>query len=304
MKASEAMSAINPIETRSSPQPASTMPEQRAYEPSMEEILASIRRIIADDQSLPSHVFARELEPSSRIDMKPDVPSSPGLGETPATVTPDAPLAAPERLAVMVQPNEEPPPAEPADGSSSTQPEPLHEAAAAAYEPQAPAPGVATLGAHMAHGSIDAPQFAMPAAPVEPDRHRAAQHLQQLQAAPVDPLPLDAVTLASAGHSDVIGDEYQIADDETLGQAEESPPRPGHVTLPSEALFSAATDSSVKAAFKTLAAARLADNADELLDIARDMIRPLLRAWIDNNLPSMVERLVRAEIERVSRGGR
>ena len=34
------------------------------------------------------------------------------------------------------------------------------------------------------------------------------------------------------------------------------------------------------------------------------MIRPLLKTWLDENLPSMVERLVRAEIERVARGGR
>jgi cell pole-organizing protein PopZ len=28
----------------------------------------------------------------------------------------------------------------------------------------------------------------------------------------------------------------------------------------------------------------------------------MLKAWLDDNLPTMVERLVRAEIERVSRG--
>jgi cell pole-organizing protein PopZ len=28
----------------------------------------------------------------------------------------------------------------------------------------------------------------------------------------------------------------------------------------------------------------------------------MLKAWIDDNLPKLVERLVRAEIERVSRG--
>jgi hypothetical protein len=28
----------------------------------------------------------------------------------------------------------------------------------------------------------------------------------------------------------------------------------------------------------------------------------MLKAWLDDNLPNMVERLVRAEIERVSRG--
>jgi hypothetical protein len=32
------------------------------------------------------------------------------------------------------------------------------------------------------------------------------------------------------------------------------------------------------------------------------MLRPMLKSWLDDNLPSLVERLVRAEIERVSRG--
>ena len=69
-------------------------------------------------------------------------------------------------------------------------------------------------------------------------------------------------------------------------------------------LFSTATDSAVSAAFNMLAASRLADNSDELMTLAREMIRPLLRTWIDDNMPSMVERMVRAEIERVARGGR
>jgi len=34
------------------------------------------------------------------------------------------------------------------------------------------------------------------------------------------------------------------------------------------------------------------------------MLRPMLKSWLDDNLPSLVERLVRSEIERVSRGGR
>jgi uncharacterized protein len=34
----------------------------------------------------------------------------------------------------------------------------------------------------------------------------------------------------------------------------------------------------------------------------KDMMRPMLKAWLDDNLPSLVERVVRAEIERVSRG--
>lgn len=69
-------------------------------------------------------------------------------------------------------------------------------------------------------------------------------------------------------------------------------------------LFSAATDQTVAAAFNTLAASRLMENDDVLKDMVRDMIRPLLKSWLDDNLPNMVERLVRAEIERVSRGSR
>ena len=34
------------------------------------------------------------------------------------------------------------------------------------------------------------------------------------------------------------------------------------------------------------------------------MLRPMLKTWLDENLPSLVERLVKAEIQRVARGGR
>ena len=70
------------------------------------------------------------------------------------------------------------------------------------------------------------------------------------------------------------------------------------------ALFSSETDRTVTGAFNTLAATRLADNSEDLLGLAREMIRPLLKSWLDDNLPAMVERMVRAEIERVARGGR
>jgi hypothetical protein len=34
-------------------------------------------------------------------------------------------------------------------------------------------------------------------------------------------------------------------------------------------------------------------------DVVREEIRPLLKDWLDQHLPPLVERLVRAEIERV-----
>jgi cell pole-organizing protein PopZ len=68
------------------------------------------------------------------------------------------------------------------------------------------------------------------------------------------------------------------------------------------ALMSASTTAAVDAAFSTLAHTVLVQNARTLEDLVKEMLRPMLRSWLDNNLPGLVERIVRAEIERVSRG--
>jgi cell pole-organizing protein PopZ len=67
-------------------------------------------------------------------------------------------------------------------------------------------------------------------------------------------------------------------------------------------LVSAATTAAVDSAFNTLAQTVLVQNGRTLEDLVREMLRPMLKTWLDDNLPGMVERLVRAEIERVSRG--
>jgi cell pole-organizing protein PopZ len=67
-------------------------------------------------------------------------------------------------------------------------------------------------------------------------------------------------------------------------------------------LISTSTSAAVDSAFNTLAHTVLVQNARSLEDLVREMLRPLLKSWLDDNLPGMVERLVRAEIERVSRG--
>jgi cell pole-organizing protein PopZ len=36
--------------------------------------------------------------------------------------------------------------------------------------------------------------------------------------------------------------------------------------------------------------------------MVREMLRPMLKQWLDENLPAIVERLVRSEIQRVARG--
>ena len=59
---------------------------------------------------------------------------------------------------------------------------------------------------------------------------------------------------------------------------------------------------AVDSALHSLAHTVLGQNARTLEDLVKEMLRPMLKSWLDDNLPSLVERIVRAEIERVSRG--
>lgn len=77
-----------------------------------------------------------------------------------------------------------------------------------------------------------------------------------------------------------------------------------HQFLDEERLISQATDAAVGNAFNALAHTVLANNGRTLDDLVKEMLRPMLKVWLDDNLPTIVERLVRSEIERVSRGGR
>jgi hypothetical protein len=64
----------------------------------------------------------------------------------------------------------------------------------------------------------------------------------------------------------------------------------------------AAAASSVDSLVRTLAAdraTRVYGGGPTLEDMVRGELRPLLKDWLDTHLPPLVERLVRAEIERV-----
>ena len=93
------------------------------------------------------------------------------------------------------------------------------------------------------------------------------------------------------GSSDVGFDDFAangqqpVTHEVTIGQADFEP-----------------TSAAVDSAFNALAQTVLVQNARTLEDLVREMLRPMLKTWLDDNLPGMVERLVRAEIERVSRG--
>ncbi|KAF5884810.1 MULTISPECIES: DUF2497 domain-containing protein [Rhizobium] len=69
-------------------------------------------------------------------------------------------------------------------------------------------------------------------------------------------------------------------------------------------LLSEGAGLQISRSFEELAAAIDGAERRSLDEIAEDMLRPMLREWLDDNLPTLVERLVREEIERVARGPR
>lgn len=80
--------------------------------------------------------------------------------------------------------------------------------------------------------------------------------------------------------------------------------QPGLETAESRpSLISDQAGRQVAAAFGELSEAFAASRRRSFDEMAEEMLRPMLQDWLDNNLPMLVERLVREEIERVARGG-
>ena len=85
-------------------------------------------------------------------------------------------------------------------------------------------------------------------------------------------------------------------------QAVEAEPAAGPAGGDEAPLLSPEANEAAALSFGALSASlevRGAELADELV---RETLRPMLKQWLDENLPSIVERLVRAEIQRVARG--
>jgi cell pole-organizing protein PopZ len=76
-------------------------------------------------------------------------------------------------------------------------------------------------------------------------------------------------------------------------------------SAPSAGLVSKHTEAAAMSAFGSLTSNLLVPKSDRTLeDVTRDLLRPLLQAWLDENLPNIVEEQVRIEVERISRQGR
>lgn len=217
---SQAMNAPNSLDEKAA--------ERKAYEPSMEEILASIRRIIADDQ-------AGKLAPP-----KPAAPV-PGEPLPVAALSPSPAAAKPTAWDLPIEALR----AEPAPPKSTFAAQ--IEAADEAEAQTAPKPSAGAKPSPLAKPKVE---------PLRSERL-------------FSPVPRPAPT----------------------------PPK--EIEVP---LTSPETDAAVSASFDTLVASQFLKSDAMLHEAIRELLRPMLKSWLDDNLPILVERLVRAEIERVARG--
>lgn len=154
--------------------------------------------------------------------------------------------------------------------------------------PEAPKPAAPASGAAMSQADIDAMLAG------QEDDDGVLELTEEVEPEPV---------AAPAGFRQVAANDVVFRDDEPAP----APAAPEPVRFPApnvENLLSPATNAAVSAAFGSLASTMLAENSRTIEDLVREMLRPMLKAWLDDNLPGLVERMVRAEIERVSRGGR
>ncbi|WP_164738442.1 DUF2497 domain-containing protein [Aquabacter cavernae] len=69
-------------------------------------------------------------------------------------------------------------------------------------------------------------------------------------------------------------------------------------------LLSPDVDAAVAAAFGTLGDLVVPAHERTIEDLVKEILRPMLKTWLDDNLPRIVDDLVRQEIERISRSGR
>ena len=74
-------------------------------------------------------------------------------------------------------------------------------------------------------------------------------------------------------------------------------------TAPTETIISQPTASAAAGSLARLAGSlRIADVPNQTVEgVVRELLKPMLREWLDRNLPAIVEARVEAELERIAR---
>jgi cell pole-organizing protein PopZ len=250
----------------------------KVQEPSMEEILASIRRIIADDEAKPAGAEKAPSPTAAKLE-KPAAVAPPAKAPAMTNIPPSAMPAAPAAAAKAP-----PPPAKPAP------------------PPAAPPPAAAAPVSN-SQDDIDAMLAGLDEVTSEAEIRPAAPEVEVFEltdemAVPEPPQP--------AFHKVDPQDDLEFTETAAARAVHRRPafePPPFESSAPpAQQILSRSTVSAVESAFNSLANTVLSNNARTLEDLVKEMLRPMLKSWLDDNLPGLVERIVKAEIERVSRG--
>jgi cell pole-organizing protein PopZ len=267
----------------------------KVQEPSMEEILASIRRIIADDEAKPPVAEKPASPPPASAKLE-----SPAKPEKPAVAAPAA------KAPVM---NDIPPSAIPAAqvAAAKAAPPPVKQAPPPPAPPPVAPPPAAPVVSN-SQDDIDALLSGLDEA-TSPEEIRPPQPAPQpdevfeLTDEMVLPDPPKPAFHRIEPEDDIEFTETAATRSMHRQPAYEPPPFESAAPQPpQQQILSHSTVSAVESAFNSLANTVLSNNARTLEDLVKEMLRPMLKSWLDDNLPSLVERIVKAEIERVSRG--
>jgi cell pole-organizing protein PopZ len=270
----------------------------KVQEPSMEEILASIRRIIADDEAKP----AAEKPASPTVVAKPEKPAAPAakapvMNNIPPSAIPAAQAAAAKAAPAAKAPvmNNIPPSAIPAAAKAPPPP-----------AKPAPAPPPAAAPVSNSQDDIDAMLAGLDEATSEAEIRPPAPVADVFELTDDMALPDPP---KSSFHKVEPQDDLEFSESAAAKKAYrqpafEPPPFESAVAPLAKQILSHSTVSAVESAFNSLAHTVLSNNARTLEDLVKEMLRPMLKSWLDDNLPGLVERIVKMEIERVSRGGR
>ncbi|MBW9090007.1 DUF2497 domain-containing protein [Rhizobium wenxiniae] len=296
-----------------------------AREPSMEEILASIRRIIEsndpgseaalqedvsafDDDEIESFdgpaAFAPDLAANdaglprqSEFSPRPELVAAPAAAEKSLSL---ADVAARVRAAsVRHQDMAASRAGAASDAGSSlardTMPLGAETVTQASFkEPSAPVIALQLPELRPSFGSADTVQ---PSAPMLAETARVVDE-EILQ--PARSASIEDVTALETNRSE----PAETSAHPTPVEAKPEPAQPVTSVAAMAGLLSEAAGAQVARSFGELAEVFDGLERRSVEEMAQDMLRPMLQEWLDDNLPTLVERLVREEIERVARGPR
>ena len=279
-------------------------------EPSMEEILASIRRIIEDSDT--------GRKPTGESDeLRQDVESAPAsvqdVDAFRAELRGGLDVRTPVTLAEV---QAQLPAAEPVAARAET---PVRSDPASAKAPVTLAPAVqapttlAEMSARVAAAPAPALDSDVPVAARAPetsdtivaDWRRDIAAVGETIKAATSLADAAAMRRALAAEPAVAVPERELAVEPAFepSPSRGGPARPATADAPGRpAIVSEHTGRQVAAAFGELSDAFASRSKKTFDEMAEEMLRPMLQDWLDNNLPTLVERLVREEIERVARG--